>query len=157
MFICKETFLESFRYIDKFLSIKKKVFCFKIGVKTARTLYMINAQYTMNIDNPRKKLKGVKRMKAKGDCPNRVHSDQIVLGTVRQGGWTMCFGSLDHVSSGQRHSKGHQARVHSDQLVLMTARRRLDHINSCQKLSRESWKTVLGSQETYLKTGVVTA
>jgi hypothetical protein len=34
--------------------------------------------------NSRKDFQGEKSHKAKGDCPNRVHSDQMVLGTVRR-------------------------------------------------------------------------
>jgi hypothetical protein len=45
--------------------------------------YTINAQNTISIDCPKKKLKGDNCMKTKGDCPDRVHSDQMVLGTVR--------------------------------------------------------------------------
>jgi hypothetical protein len=35
------------------------------------------------VNRPKKAHKG-KTSKAKGDCPNRVHSDKMVLGTVRQ-------------------------------------------------------------------------
>jgi hypothetical protein len=50
--------------------------------------HTINAQYVISIDCPEKKLKGENCMKAKGVCPDRVHSDQMVLGMVRRGGWT---------------------------------------------------------------------
>jgi hypothetical protein len=32
---------------------------------------------------------GTNCMKAKRDCRGRVHSDQIILKAVRQGGWTV--------------------------------------------------------------------
>jgi hypothetical protein len=48
----------------------------------------INAQYTISIDCPKKKLKRENCKKAKGDCPNRARLDPMVLETVRQGGWT---------------------------------------------------------------------
>jgi hypothetical protein len=41
------------------------------------------------IDHLKKKLKRGNCMKAKGDCPDQVLSDQIFLGTVRQVGGTM--------------------------------------------------------------------
>jgi hypothetical protein len=72
-------------------------------------------------------------------------------------------GKLNHVSgSSQRQSKTklslrgcHQVQVHSDQMVhLMT---RLDLVNVGKRRSRESWKTILGSQWAYLKTGIMTA
>jgi hypothetical protein len=50
--------------------------------------YTINAQYTKSIDHPKWKLEGKNCMKAEGDCPKWVDSDQRVLRTVRQGGWT---------------------------------------------------------------------
>jgi hypothetical protein len=126
-------------------------------------------------------------MKAKGDYLNQVHSDQMVLGVVRQ--WR-----LDHVGSGQKQLKGgYQSRVQSDQIVLMMARQggwtatavakdthssvksqwglggsssarshgsqagRLDHMNSGQRHSYESQKMTLGSQGTYKKRDRVTA
>jgi hypothetical protein len=49
----------------------------------------INAQYTISMDGPEKKLEGENCMKAKGDCPGLVHSDQMVLGTIRRGDWTV--------------------------------------------------------------------
>jgi hypothetical protein len=42
----------------------------------------------ISIDCPKKKLKRENGMKAKGDCLNRTFSDPMVLGTVKQGGWT---------------------------------------------------------------------
>ncbi len=42
---------------------------------------MRNRQY--GIDHPTKKLKGKICIKDKGDCLNRVHSDQMVLGTLK--------------------------------------------------------------------------
>jgi hypothetical protein len=56
--------------------------------KTKCEKYTINAHYTRSIDCPKKKLKGENCKKAKGDCPDRVCSDQMVRGTVSWGGWT---------------------------------------------------------------------
>jgi hypothetical protein len=41
-------------------------------------------QYAISIDRPKKKLKGENCMKAKGDCPDQIHSDQMTLTTVRR-------------------------------------------------------------------------
>jgi hypothetical protein len=41
-----------------------------------------------SIDCLKKKLKGKICMKAKEECLHWAHSDQIVLRTVMQGGWT---------------------------------------------------------------------
>ncbi len=44
---------------------------------------MHNMGYTY-VNRPKKNLIGGKLHKAKGDCPEQVHSDQMVLRTVRQ-------------------------------------------------------------------------
>ncbi len=71
---------------------------------------------------PTKTLRVGDIQQAKGDSPDRVHSDQMVLGTVR---W-----EADPVRGSQMHSKlswlkggSHQAQVCSDQMVLVMARR----------------------------------
>jgi hypothetical protein len=56
--------------------------------ENVNNIHTMNVQYTISIDRPKRKLKGKICMKAKGYCPNQVHLDQMVLGTVRRGGWT---------------------------------------------------------------------
>jgi hypothetical protein len=76
----------------------------------------------------------LKKLSKGGDCPNSVLSDQMVLGTVRQG--------LDLVRCGQLHYKeassrgGHQTISHSDQMVLVMARREARLRSSGQMCSR---------------------
>jgi hypothetical protein len=45
--------------------------------------YTINAQYKIYVKCPKRLSRGILQQ-AKGDCPDRVHSDHMVLGTVRQ-------------------------------------------------------------------------
>jgi hypothetical protein len=62
-------------------------------------------------------------MKVYGDCLKRVHSDQMVLGTVRHGGWTVsAVAKGTKKLSYSKFKAGYQARVHSDQIVLVMAR-----------------------------------
>jgi hypothetical protein len=99
-------------------------------------------------------------MKAKEDCLDQVYSDQMVLGTVRLGGWTMWVVAKD--TQTMLNLKGDHVQgpglspFRSDgssgcQVGI------LDHVNGDQRLSRESQKTTLASRGTYLKTGIVTA
>jgi hypothetical protein len=44
--------------------------------------YMTNARYTIYMNHPKRQSRGILQQ-AKGDCPDRVHSDQTVHGTVR--------------------------------------------------------------------------
>jgi hypothetical protein len=46
--------------------------------------YTIKAQCIISTDHNKKKIKGKIYMKAKRDCPNQVHSDQMVLGRVAE-------------------------------------------------------------------------
>jgi hypothetical protein len=82
-------------------------------------------------------------IKAKGNYPDRAHSDQMVLGIVTRRGSSGLSplrpggssdgkaGRLDHVSGGQKTlrtmlnlKRDFQARVHSGQMVLMVVRKR---------------------------------
>ncbi len=58
-------------------------------------------------------------MQVKGDCPGPIHSDQIVLRTVRREAgpdlrWPKALKNQDS-------QRGYQAPVHSDQTVLVMA------------------------------------
>jgi hypothetical protein len=51
--------------------------------------YTINAQYTTKHRPSQKENQGENLHESQGDCLNRVPSDQMVLGTVGQGGWNV--------------------------------------------------------------------
>ncbi len=81
--------------------------------------YTINAQYTIHVNHPKKSLKG-EFAKTKGNCPDRVHSDQMVLGTMRKE--TGPCETQPKALKAKLTKGGHQARVHLDQMVLVMAR-----------------------------------
>jgi hypothetical protein len=95
----------------------------------------------------------------KGRHQARVITEQMVLVMARQGGWT-AMGRWAKTLSSKLNIKGdYQAQVKSIQVRSFSwcQAGRLDGINGGQIHSSESWKTTLGSQETFLKTGTVTA
>jgi hypothetical protein len=112
------------------------------------------------VNRLRKTLKG-KTVQSQGDCQNQVHSDQMVLETVRweagpckrQAKTLTTKLSQGGRSGKQRHSKlsylkgGDQAHVHSDQMVLGQAGGWVA-LTMGKGTQGESWKTTVGSQET---------
>ncbi len=60
----------------------------------------IRIQQILSSHRPKNETK--RKTKAEGNYPDWVHSDQMVLGMVRQGDWTVwVVGRLDRLSSGQ--------------------------------------------------------
>jgi hypothetical protein len=74
-------------------------------------------------------------LQAKGNCSDRVHSDQMVIRTVRRKGWTSreaAEGAQTKLTQG-----GHQAQVHSDETVLVMARQEAGSCERQRKRSKE--------------------
>ncbi len=80
-----------------------------------------SAQYSyIHSDHPTNesqgKLKGFFLHASQGGCLDQVHSDQMVLKIVKEGGWAMWAVAKSN------SRRGHDAQVHADQMVLVMAR-----------------------------------
>jgi hypothetical protein len=70
-------------------------------------------------------------LQAKRDCQDRVHSFQLVLGTIR---WeARPLERWPKMLKMKPAQGGHEAGVHSDQMILMMARR---EAGPCERLSK---------------------
>jgi hypothetical protein len=88
---------------------------------------------------------------AKEDYLDRVHSDQMVLRTVRREAGP-CERWPKVLNTKLAHG-GHQIQVHSDKMGLVMARQEARPHEGGQRHSRDGWKTTLESQETLSGTG----
>jgi hypothetical protein len=90
--------------------------------------------YSRSIERPKIKLKEENLHEGQGDWPDRAHSDQMILGTVKLRDWTVWMMAMGTQNLAKLKG-GYQAQVHSDKMVLVMARRRLDHISGDRKCS----------------------
>ncbi len=101
----------------------------------------------MYVNHPKKTLKWILQQ-AKGDCADRVHSDQRVLWTVSREAWPH---ERWPKAFKTKLAQGGAIRLESTQIrwFLWWPAGRLYLVRGSQRCSRKSWKISLESQGTY--------